>query len=75
MLPLGGAEDYLLAAQLYEASMKRWPTARIQMREGARVVCDSMRSEEIHKYRVSEAFAEAVISDERIRGGFLASWP
>jgi hypothetical protein len=28
---------------------------------------------EIHKYRVSEAFAEAVISDERIRGGFLAS--
>ena len=30
---------------------------------------------EIHKYRVSEAFAEAVISDERIRGGFLASWP
>ena len=29
---------------------------------------------EIHKYRVSEAFAEAVISDERIRGGFLASW-
>ena len=31
-LPLGGAEDYLLAAQLCEASMKRWPTARIQMR-------------------------------------------
>ena len=29
---------------------------------------------ETHKYRVSEAFAEAVISDERIRGGFLASW-
>jgi hypothetical protein len=29
---------------------------------------------EIHRYRVSEAFAEAVISDERIRGGFLASW-
>jgi hypothetical protein len=29
---------------------------------------------EIHKYRASEAFAEAAISDERIRGGFLASW-
>ena len=29
---------------------------------------------EIHKYKVSEAFAEAVLSDERIRGGFLASW-
>jgi RNase P subunit RPR2 len=29
---------------------------------------------EIHKYKVSEAFAEAVISDERIRGDFLASW-
>jgi len=29
---------------------------------------------EIHKYRVSEAYAEAMISDERIRGGLLASW-
>jgi hypothetical protein len=28
----------------------------------------------IHKYSVSEAFAAAAISDERIRGGFLASW-
>jgi hypothetical protein len=29
---------------------------------------------QIHKYRVSEAFAEAALSDERIRGGFSASW-
>jgi len=28
----------------------------------------------IHKYTVSEAFAEAAISNERIRGDFLASW-
>jgi hypothetical protein len=28
----------------------------------------------VHNYRVREAFAEAAISDERIRGGFLASW-
>ena len=40
---LGGAEDYLLAAQLYEASLKRWPSGRIQMRQGARVVYDTMR--------------------------------
>ena len=30
--------------------------------------------EKSHKYKVSEAFAEAAISDEQIRGGFLASW-
>jgi hypothetical protein len=30
--------------------------------------------EKSHKHNVSEAFAEAAISDERIRGGFLASW-
>jgi hypothetical protein len=41
---LGGAEDYLLAAQLYELALKRWPMARIQMRQGARVVYDSRRS-------------------------------
>jgi len=29
---------------------------------------------EIHKYKVSAAFAETAISDEHIRGGFLASW-
>jgi hypothetical protein len=41
---LGGTEDYLLAAELYEITLKRWPMARIQMREGARIVYDSMRS-------------------------------
>ena len=41
---LGGAEDYLLAAELSEVALKRWPNARIQMRQGARVVYDSMRS-------------------------------
>ena len=29
---------------------------------------------EIHKYKVRAAFAEAAISEERIRGGFLANW-
>ena len=41
---LGGTGDYLLAAELYEAALKRWPNARIQMREGVRIVYDSMRS-------------------------------
>ena len=26
---LGGTEDYLLAAELYEVALKRWPNARI----------------------------------------------
>ena len=30
-------------AELYEVTLKRWPTARIQMRQGARIVYDSMR--------------------------------
>jgi len=38
---LGGTEDYLLAAALYEVALKRWPMARIQMRDGARIVYDS----------------------------------
>jgi hypothetical protein len=33
----GGTEDYLLAAELYEAALKRWPKARIQMKEAARI--------------------------------------
>ena len=41
---LGGTEDYLLAAALYEVALKRWPKARIQMREGARIVYDNKRS-------------------------------
>ena len=40
---LGGTEDCLLAAELYEVTLKRWPAARIQMRQGARIVYDSMR--------------------------------
>ena len=28
---LGGTEDYLLAAALYEVALKRWPKARIQI--------------------------------------------
>ena len=40
---LGGTEDYLLAAELYEVALKRWPKARIQMRQGARIVYDTMR--------------------------------
>ena len=41
---LGGTEDYLLAAELYEVALKRWPNAPIQMRRGARIVYDSVRS-------------------------------
>jgi hypothetical protein len=41
---LGGTEDYLLAAALYEVALKRWPKARIQMREGARM---SMTTSEV----------------------------
>ena len=41
---LGGTEDYLLAAELYEVALRRWPEARIQMREGARIVYDNKRS-------------------------------
>jgi len=38
---LGGTEDYLLAAELYEVALRRFPEARIQMREGARIVYDN----------------------------------
>jgi len=41
---LGGTEDYLLAAELYEVALRRFPEARIQMREGARIVYDNKRS-------------------------------
>jgi hypothetical protein len=41
---LGGTEDYLLAAELYEVALKRWPKVRIQMREDARIVYDNKRS-------------------------------
>ena len=41
---LSGTEDSLLAAALYEVALKRWPKARIQMREGARIVYDNKRS-------------------------------
>jgi len=41
---LGGTEEYLLAAELYEVALKRWPMTRIQMREGARIVYDNKRS-------------------------------
>lgn len=41
---LGATEDYLLAAELYEVALKRWPMARIQLRQGARIIYDSRRS-------------------------------
>ena len=40
---LGGVEDYLLAAELYEVAIRRLPEARIQLRQEARVVYDSNR--------------------------------
>jgi hypothetical protein len=40
---LGGIEDYLLAAELYEVAVKRWPTVRIQLRQESRIVYDSGR--------------------------------
>ena len=40
---LGGIEDYLLAAKLYEAAIRRWPKLRIQLRQEAKVLYDSGR--------------------------------
>jgi hypothetical protein len=42
---LGGIEDYLLAAELYEVALKRWPNVRIQLRLEARIVYDSVREQ------------------------------
>ncbi len=43
---LGGIEDYLRAAELYEVALKRWPNVRIQMRQESKVVYDSSRGRE-----------------------------
>ena len=43
---LGGIDDYLPAAELYEVAVKRWPKARIQLRDQARIVYDSNRGRE-----------------------------
>jgi hypothetical protein len=40
---LGGTEDYLLAAKLYECAIWRWPKSRIQLRQETRIVYDSKR--------------------------------
>jgi hypothetical protein len=40
---VGGIEDYLLAAELYEVAVKRWPMVRIQLRQESRIVYDSDR--------------------------------
>jgi hypothetical protein len=40
---IGGVEDYLLAAKLYEETIRRWPKSRIQLRQETRIVYDSRR--------------------------------
>jgi hypothetical protein len=40
---LAGVEDYELAETTWFAAMKRWPKARVILRQGARVVKDSRR--------------------------------
>jgi hypothetical protein len=40
---LAGIDDFELADALYEAALKRWPTANIMLRAGARVIKDSRR--------------------------------
>jgi hypothetical protein len=38
---LAGVEDFELALATYQAAVKRWPNARIMLRNRARVVKDS----------------------------------
>jgi len=36
-----GADDFQVAEVIYRAAIARWPTARIMLRQGARVVRDT----------------------------------
>jgi hypothetical protein len=38
---LAAIEDYLLAIATYRAACRRWPDARIQLRQGDRVIEDN----------------------------------
>ena len=38
---LAGVEDFEVAEATYRAAVARWPTARITLRQGARVVHDT----------------------------------
>jgi hypothetical protein len=38
---VAGADDFQVAEAIYKAAIARWPTARITLRQGARVVHDS----------------------------------
>jgi len=38
---VAGADDFQVAEAIYRAAVARWPTARITLRQGARVVHDT----------------------------------
>jgi hypothetical protein len=40
---LAGVDDFMLADDVYEAALKRWPNAAILLRRGASVIHDSRR--------------------------------
>jgi hypothetical protein len=41
---LAGVEDYLLAIATYRAACRRWPDARITLRQDERVIMDSRQN-------------------------------
>jgi hypothetical protein len=41
---LAGADDFEVTEAIYRAATARWPTSRIMLRQGARVVHDSGQS-------------------------------
>ena len=40
---LAGVDDFMLADDVYEAALKRWPQAAILLRRGASVIHDSRK--------------------------------
>jgi hypothetical protein len=40
---VAGADDFLVAEAIYWAAVTRWPTARITLRHGIRVVHETVR--------------------------------
>jgi hypothetical protein len=35
---IAGVSDYLIALEIYKAAVKRWPTAKITLRNRARII-------------------------------------
>ena len=42
----GGVEDFEVAYLTYRAAVKRWPKAVVTLRQGARVIHDSRRTDD-----------------------------